>query len=32
VDGAQALLPEEVIELGKQLQAIADALGRPVNR
>jgi 3-deoxy-7-phosphoheptulonate synthase len=32
VDGAQALLPDEVIELGKQLQAIADALGRPVNR
>jgi 3-deoxy-7-phosphoheptulonate synthase len=32
VDGAQALLPDEVIALGKQLQAIADALGRPVNR
>jgi 3-deoxy-7-phosphoheptulonate synthase len=32
VDGAQALLPEEVVALGKQLQAIADALGRPVNR
>jgi 3-deoxy-7-phosphoheptulonate synthase len=32
VDGAQALVPEEVIALGKQLQAIADALGRPVNR
>ena len=32
VDGAQALLPEDVVALGKQLQAIADALGRPVNR
>ena len=32
VDGAQALVPDEVIALGKQLQAIADALGRPVNR
>ena len=32
VDGAQALLPDEMIELGKQLQAIADALGRPINR
>jgi hypothetical protein len=26
------LLPDEMIELGKQLQAIADALGRPINR
>jgi len=32
VDGAQALVPEEVVALGKQLQLIADALGRPVNR
>ena len=32
VDGAQALLPDEMIELGKQLQSIADALGRPINR
>jgi 3-deoxy-7-phosphoheptulonate synthase len=32
VDGAQALLPEEVIELGGQLAAIAQALGRPMNR
>jgi 3-deoxy-7-phosphoheptulonate synthase len=32
VDGAQALLPDDIIALGKQLQAIADALGRPVNR
>jgi 3-deoxy-7-phosphoheptulonate synthase len=32
VDGAQALVPDEIIALGKQLQAIADALGRPVNR
>ncbi len=32
VDGAQALLPDEIVALGKQLQLIADALGRPVNR
>jgi len=32
VDGAQALLPEEVIQLGGQLAAIAGALGRPMNR
>ena len=32
VDGAQALLPEEVIQLGGQLAAIAEALGRPMNR
>jgi 3-deoxy-7-phosphoheptulonate synthase len=32
VDGAQALLPEEVIQLGEQLAAIAEALGRPMNR
>jgi 3-deoxy-7-phosphoheptulonate synthase len=32
VDGAQALLPEEIMELGTQLSAIAEALGRPMNR
>jgi 3-deoxy-7-phosphoheptulonate synthase len=32
VDGAQALLPEEIAELGRQLAAIAEALGRPMNR
>src|SRR3989454_3108018 len=32
VDGAQALLPEEVVALGRQLAAIAEALGRPMNR
>jgi 3-deoxy-7-phosphoheptulonate synthase len=32
VDGAQALLPDEVVELGAQLAAIAEALGRPMNR
>jgi 3-deoxy-7-phosphoheptulonate synthase len=32
VDGAQALLPDDIIALGKQLQSVADALGRPVNR
>ena len=32
VDGAQALLPDEIVALGKQLQLIADALGRPFNR
>jgi 3-deoxy-7-phosphoheptulonate synthase len=32
VDGAQALLPEEIVELGAQLAAIADAIGRPMNR
>jgi 3-deoxy-7-phosphoheptulonate synthase len=32
VDGAQALVPDEMIVLGKQLQLIADAMGRPVNR
>jgi len=26
------VLPDEMIALGKQLQAVADALGRPVNR
>ncbi len=32
VDGAQALLPEEVVELGAQLAMIATALGRTPNR
>ena len=32
VDGAQALLPHEVVELGEQLAAIAAAIGRPMNR
>jgi 3-deoxy-D-arabino-heptulosonate 7-phosphate (DAHP) synthase len=32
VDGAQALMPDEVIELGRQLMAIADAIGRSMNR
>jgi 3-deoxy-7-phosphoheptulonate synthase len=32
VDGAQALLPEEIVELGEQLAAIASALGRTPNR
>jgi 3-deoxy-7-phosphoheptulonate synthase len=32
VDGAQALLPHEMVELGEQLAAIAAAVGRPMNR
>ncbi|HET9672221.1 MAG TPA: N-acetylneuraminate synthase family protein, partial [Actinomycetota bacterium] len=32
VDGAQALLPHEILELGEQLAAIASALGRTPNR
>jgi 3-deoxy-7-phosphoheptulonate synthase len=32
VDGPQALLPEDVVELGDQLAAIATALGRTPNR
>jgi 3-deoxy-7-phosphoheptulonate synthase len=32
VDGPQALLPGEMAELGLQLAAIAEALGRPLNR
>src|ERR671915_2103265 len=32
VDGAQALLPHEVVELGEQLKAIAAAVGRAMNR
>src|SRR5919108_479261 len=32
VDGAQALLPDEIVELGQQLAAIATAVGRTLNR
>jgi 3-deoxy-7-phosphoheptulonate synthase len=32
VDGAQALLPHEVVELGEQLAAISAAVGRAMNR
>ncbi len=31
-DGPQALTPDEMILLGRELEALADALGRPVNR
>jgi 3-deoxy-7-phosphoheptulonate synthase len=31
VDGAQALLPDEMMELGRQLAAIAEAMSRPMN-
>jgi 3-deoxy-7-phosphoheptulonate synthase len=31
VDGAQALVPEEMVALGRELAAIAAALGRPLN-
>jgi 3-deoxy-7-phosphoheptulonate synthase len=31
-DGQQALLPEEMLELGEDLARLAEALGRPVNR
>ena len=31
-DGQQALLPEEMLELGEELVRLAEALGRPVNR
>ena len=31
-DGPQALLPEEMEALGKELVALAEAMGRPVNR
>jgi 3-deoxy-7-phosphoheptulonate synthase len=31
-DGPQALTPDEVIALGAELEALADLLGRPVNR
>ena len=29
VDGPQALVPEELVALGKELSALAHALGRP---
>jgi 3-deoxy-7-phosphoheptulonate synthase len=32
VDGAQALLPHEMVELGEELAAIAAAIGRSMNR
>jgi 3-deoxy-7-phosphoheptulonate synthase len=31
-DGPQALLPEEMEALGKELVTLAEAMGRPVNR
>jgi 3-deoxy-7-phosphoheptulonate synthase len=31
-DGPQALLPEEMESLGKELTTLAEAMGRPVNR
>jgi 3-deoxy-7-phosphoheptulonate synthase len=31
-DGAQALLPDEMATLGMELVAVAEAIGRPVNR
>ncbi|MGH2630756.1 MAG: 3-deoxy-7-phosphoheptulonate synthase, partial [Actinomycetota bacterium] len=31
-DGEQALLPEEMESLGKELMTLAEAMGRPVNR
>ena len=31
-DGSQALLPEDIEALGKELMALAEAMGRPVNR
>lgn len=31
-DGQQALLPEEMLELGEDLARLAEALGRPINR
>jgi len=31
-DGPQALLPEEMAALGKELATLAEAMGRPVNR
>ena len=31
-DGQQALLPEEMLELGGDLARLAEALGRPINR
>ena len=32
VDGPQALLPDEMVELGAQLARVAEAVDRPVNR
>jgi 3-deoxy-7-phosphoheptulonate synthase len=31
-DGPQALTPDEMVLLGKELEALAEAMGRPVNR
>jgi 3-deoxy-7-phosphoheptulonate synthase len=31
-DGPQALTPDEMIKLGRQLEAVAAAVGRPMNR
>jgi 3-deoxy-7-phosphoheptulonate synthase len=31
-DGQQALLPEEMLELGEDLARVAEAVGRPINR
>jgi 3-deoxy-7-phosphoheptulonate synthase len=31
-DGQQALLPEEMESLGKELMMLAEVMGRPVNR
>jgi 3-deoxy-D-arabino-heptulosonate 7-phosphate (DAHP) synthase len=31
-DGAQALTPEEMLLLGRELEAVATAVGRPLNR
>ncbi len=31
-DGPQALTPSEIVDLARQLEAVASALGRPVNR
>ena len=30
-DGPQALLPDEMLDLGRDLERLADALGRPFN-
>jgi 3-deoxy-7-phosphoheptulonate synthase len=30
-DGPQALTPDEMIELGKDLERLASTLGRPIN-
>jgi len=31
-DGPQALTPDEMADLGKDLERLADAMGRPFNR